>query len=301
MPCGASEDHPRVILQAHGLSPHRRFGQNFLVSTELMDRIVEASGVGSDTIVLEIGTGIGRLTQRLCEAAGAVVGVEIDRGLWELCSSRLNQCKNLQLIHGDFLDSKHVINPRVTEAVREQRGERAVQVVSNLPYQISSPALINLLEWEISVAQVDVMLQAEVVDRLLAGPGSSDYGPLTVFASYHGRVEEVMSLPPSAFWPRPQVSSKFIRIRPEKRHRAADYSLFRQAVNCLFQSRRKTIYKGLSLGWDKETARAVLERLGWEGRRRPAKLAMEDFVTLSTALREVVAADREADPDSKDR
>jgi 16S rRNA (adenine1518-N6/adenine1519-N6)-dimethyltransferase len=285
MPPQSSSDHPRAILEAHQLAANRRLGQNFLISSDLMDRLVAASNVGPGSTVLEIGTGLGRLTERLAAAARWVVSVEIDRGLWEAAQARLARLDNVRLVHSDFLESKHSISPAVADAVREATPDGPVRVVSNLPYQISSPALINLLEWEIDVVEIGVMLQAEVVDRLVAEPGSSDYGPLTVFASYHATMHEIMSLPPSAFWPRPEVSSKFLRlVARAPQAEARDYHVFRQVVNRLFQNRRKTISKGLSLGWDRETSRQVLAHTGLDGRRRPATLALEEFVALSDAL-----------------
>lgn len=288
-----STDHPREILQAHGLAANRRLGQNFLISTDLMDRLVEASHVGPQSVVLEVGTGLGRLTKRLARAARQVVTVEIDSGLYEVAGGRLSNLDNVRRIHSDFLESKHHISPAVTEAVRAAAGAGAVRVVSNLPYQISSPALINMLEWEIEVREMGVMLQAEVVDRLTAEPGTSEYGPLTVFASYHAEVEEVMTLSPSAFWPQPAVSSKFLRliVRPPD-PAAGGYETFRQVVRRLFQNRRKTIYKGLSIGWSRQVGREVLARTGLEGRRRPATLNTAEFVALSDAVREVGGACR---------
>lgn len=285
MPTEKSSEHPRAILRAHGLAANRTLGQNFLVSTELMDQIVESAGIQPESVVLEIGAGLGRLTERLCQAARSVISVEIDKGLWKVASERLSSYKHLRLVHEDFLDNKHTINPAIDAAADEFGGDRSIHVVSNLPYQISSPALINLLEWDRKVIQIDVMLQAEVVDRLLADPGTSEYGPLTVYARYHATIESVLTLPPSAFWPQPQVSSKFIRLAPSTRDPgAADYAVFQRLVRKLFQSRRKTIYKGLSLAWDKTTARSALDAVGWDGRRRPAKLNVGDFIELANAL-----------------
>lgn len=285
MSSNSSSPHPRAILEEHGLAANPNLGQNFLVSTRLMDRIVDSAGIQPRSVVLEIGTGLGRLTERLCTAARAVISVEIDKGLWGLAKKRLTDRANLRLLHLDFLENKHTIAPAVEVAVETVDDDADIEVVSNLPYQISSPALINLLEWDRPVVGINVMLQAEVVDRLLAEPGTSEYGPLTVIARYHAAIEHLMTCPPSDFWPQPQVHSKFIRLVPEAQSKEAhSYDVFRRVVRKLFQSRRKTIYKGLSLAWDKQTARQAVEDLGWEGRRRPAKLSVEEFVELADAV-----------------
>ncbi|MDP6439822.1 MAG: 16S rRNA (adenine(1518)-N(6)/adenine(1519)-N(6))-dimethyltransferase RsmA [Candidatus Brocadiia bacterium] len=209
-----NSEHPKPILQRLGIRPRRRLGQNFLISDQLLDRIVELAGVGPEDAVLEIGTGLGRLTARLADRARAVVSVEIDPGLYAAALDRLAGLENVTLVNADFLARKHLINPEVERALRQAAGDGPFKVVANLPYQISSPGIINLLEWEPQPAEIDVMLQAEVADRLTAGPGTPQYGPLTVFAAYWADVERLMKVPPSAFWPQPQVGSAFVRITP---------------------------------------------------------------------------------------
>ncbi|MFP4176170.1 MAG: 16S rRNA (adenine(1518)-N(6)/adenine(1519)-N(6))-dimethyltransferase RsmA [Planctomycetota bacterium] len=280
-----ASQHPRDIMGSHGLSPTRHLGQNFLVSGALMDRIVSRAGVDSATAVLEIGTGLGRLTERLCRAAGAVVSVEIDRGLRKVAADRLREYGNLALLHEDFLESKHSINARVTAALGKAGRGRAVRVVSNLPYAISSPAIINMLEWEIDIERMDVMLQQEVADRLMASPGTDRYGPLTVYAGYHAEVEKTMDVDRSAFWPQPKVASAVVAIHPrETECRVESYDTFVRVVRRLFQSRRKTLYRALSVGWDKTTARRVLDRLGREGRIRPGKLSVTEYAEIARAV-----------------
>jgi 16S rRNA (adenine1518-N6/adenine1519-N6)-dimethyltransferase len=288
MPASNPSEHPRTILQRHGLAANRNLGQNFLVSTTLMDRIVNSADIAPQSVALEIGTGLGRLTERLCRAARAVISVEIDKGLWELAGNRLSGRDNLRLLHLDFLENKHTISPAVETNVEALGADAGIHVVSNLPYQISSPAIINLLEWDRPVVQIDVMLQAEVVDRLLAAPGTSEYGPLTVTARYHAMIEPLMTCSPSDFWPRPRIQSKFIRLVPSEADEVVDdYAVFQRVVQKLFQSRRKTIYKGISLAWGKPTSRRALDELGWEGRRRPAKLSVDEFIELSNAINTV--------------
>jgi 16S rRNA (adenine1518-N6/adenine1519-N6)-dimethyltransferase len=283
-PTGSNE-HPREALRRRGLSPKKRLGQNFIISRKTLERIVEAANVCDSDVVLEVGTGHGEMTALLAQRARAVIGVEIDRGLYEAASERLAGLDNVRLIHGDFLAGKHRINAVVTEAVRQAAGRRPVKVVSNLPYQISSPAVLNLLEWEAPVGEMYVMLQREVMDRFTASPGSADYGPSTVVGAYWAEVEVLFNLPPSAFWPPPAVTSSFgcFRRRPPLVP-ARDYALFVEVVNRLFQNRRKTIGRTLEGAWGREAARAALESAGVRPTCRPEDLAPEQFVRLADAL-----------------
>ena len=284
-------EHPRDILCRRGLYARRRLGQNFLVSHRIMERMVELARVEPEDAVLEVGSGLGRLTACLASRAHVVVGVEIDCGLYEVARQRLAGFDNVSLLCCDFLCGKHKINAAVTETVLKARGEprqgngRSVKVVSNMPYGISSPAIINLLEWEVPVQEMAVMLQAEVADRLLAPPGTSEYGPLAVLAGYFSDVERLFAVPASAFWPRPAVSSSFVRFTPRPPpHRARDYGLFSEVARKLFQNRRKTLARALSLGWGKEKATAALEKARLEPICRPDSLRIGDLLTLADAL-----------------
>ena len=280
-----SLDHPRDILRAAGVRPRHALGQNFLVSPQNLDRIVEAARIESDDVVLEIGTGLGTLTARLSARAHAVVSVEIDERLYRTACSRLAESRNVKLICADFLASKHRINPEVEAAVLGCRGERRVKVVANLPYQISSPAVVNLLEWKVPLAEIDVMLQLEVSERITACPGEAAYGPLTVFCTYHAEAERLFTLPPSAFWPRPAVSSSFLRITPcLPKHHAEDYQVFSEVVNRLLQSRRKTLARAFEVAWGRAEARLVLEKLRLDPALRPGELAVADFVRIANVF-----------------
>ena len=284
-----ASEHPRDILHSHGLRARRSAGQNFLLSPKVAARIVQEARVGPQDVVLEIGTGLGQLTVPLAQAAHAVVSVEIDRGFCEIARERLEALSNVVLLCADFLASKHCINPAVSEAVLPLTQGHPLKVVSNLPFQISSPALINLLEWEVA-AEMDVMLQKEVVERLTAHPGAAAYGPLTVFTAYWAQVEEVFSLPPTAFWPQPAVSSAFVRLTPRAPcPRAENYQVFSEAVRKLFQSRRKTLRRALEQGWGRPSAQLVMSALPLDRTVRPDRLAVEDFVRIG----DVLAAERE--------
>ena len=250
-----------------------------------MDRIVEAARVEPDDVVLEIGTGLGRLTARLAARACAVVSVEVDERLCQIASLHLAEFANVKLICCDFLASKHRISPAVTAAVLIYSNGHRIKVVSNLPYQISSPAVINLLEWEVRLAEIDVMLQSEVMERLTARPGEAEYGPLTVFACYHAVIEKLFSFPPSAFWPRPAVLSSFVKVTPRSPvHPAQSYQVFSEVVNKLLQNRRKTLSHALQLGWGRAKTQLVLDTLQIDPALRPGRLTVDGFVRIADAL-----------------
>jgi 16S rRNA (adenine1518-N6/adenine1519-N6)-dimethyltransferase len=234
---------------------------------------------------LEIGCGLGRLTALIAKKVKSVVAVEVDRGLCEFARERLSSYKQVQVICTDFLKAKHAISPQVTEMIEQKCDSRGFKVVSNLPYCISSPAILNLLEWEIPVVDMHVMLQSEVVDRLVAEPGTSEYGPLTVLARYLACIDVLFSAPPSAFWPSPEVSSTFIRITPRRPVAGlSEYRVFSDVVNRLMQSRRKTLRRGLVIGWDKKVRNAVLQKSELSEKIRPDKLTIEDFVDIANII-----------------
>ena len=277
--------HPREVLKAHGIHARRAYGQNFLISGATFDRIVEAAGVQSDEAVLEIGPGIGALTARLAVRARRVVAVEIDRGLHAISAENLRAFDNVDLILGDFLASKHSINPAVTQAASAACDGRKLKVVSNLPYSISSPAIVCMLEWEVPVGEMYLMLQKEVADRVTAAPGGREYGPLTVTVAYWAEAETLFTLPRGAFWPVPEVTSALVRVarRPDVQADEA-YRTFSSMVSVLFGQRRKTLGHMLRAGWGAERARAALERVGVDEATRVEMLGAEQLRTMAEAL-----------------
>ena len=275
----------KEVLSTHNLSPNRRLGQNFLICSRVFSDLLENAGVSSGDFVVEIGAGLGRLTVMLGERAGKVVSVEIDGGLFKLASKRIAERGNVTLLHKDFLESKHRIDPDISALVRRERKGKPVKVVSNLPYQISSPAIINLLNWEQPVESMYLMLQREVAERLVSGPGRSQYGPLSVFAAYGSHVRLLFKVPASAFWPRPEVSSAVVELRRRKPNiEAVDYTLFSKVVRYLFQNRRKMLRKALKMGWGKSISEKVLEDTEIEGECRVEQLTVERIVAIANAL-----------------
>lgn len=278
--------HPREVLREHGLWASKYRGQNFLVSSSVMERIVKSAGIRSDEVVLEVGTGLGRLTACLAVGAAHVVSVEVDEGLYGIAQANLADYGNVTLLLCDFLESKHRIQPAVTEAVREalRETERALRVVSNLPYGISSPAVVNLLEWELEPEHMYLTLQREVADRMTAEPGTGDYGPLTVFVRYWAEAEVLFNLGSADFWPAPDVTSSFVHLsRWRKAGRAEAYDSFARTVRELFTYRRKTVRRALRLALDGERARKVLDKCGLEGDKRVDNLTVGDFEAIATA------------------
>ena len=279
--------HPREILLGHGLRPRKGFGQNFLVAGADLDRVADAAELGPDDVALEVGTGLGHLTARLAARAGFVVSVEVDRGLHRVASERLRGLGNVALLCADFLASKHRIAPEVTEAVREALSRRPgpLKVVSNLPYNISSPAVVNLLEWELPVSAMWLTVQKEVAERLTAAPGTAQYGPLTVVVDYWATVQPVFRLPPQAFWPMPEVSSVLVAVarRPE-RVRTEGYEAFTKAVRRLFGGRRKTLGTLVRAGWGASAVDAVRDGLGLDLRARPQTLTTAQFEAIARTI-----------------
>ncbi|MCD6417089.1 MAG: ribosomal RNA small subunit methyltransferase A [Planctomycetes bacterium] len=283
---GWQERHPRQTLKRHGIRARRRLGQSFLVSPEAMDRIVDAADVSSDEVALEIGTGLGRLSARLAARARTVISVEIDGRLHEVARRHLREFANVRLLREDFLESKHSINPAVTEA-----GEAALQgsagplkVVSNLPYCISSPAVVNLLEWDFQPRSLYLTLQREVAERMLASPGARQYGPLTVYVDYWATVRALFALGRDAFWPAPAVSSTVVEVvcRPSRR-RDETYEKFAVVVRKLFGQRRKMLRGALRRAWDREVAEHVLKATGLDPDSRAEGLATDDFLAIAEA------------------
>jgi 16S rRNA (adenine1518-N6/adenine1519-N6)-dimethyltransferase len=262
---------------------------NFLISSAVFDGILDAARLGPDETVLEVGAGLGRLTARLAARAGRVVAVEADRRLHAAAAAHLRCVGNVTLLCADFLAGKHRINPLVEQAVREGRrgAERPLKVVSNLPYGIASPAVVNLLEWDVPVGEMCVMVQREVADRLLADAGTRQYGPLTVYVRYWASVERVMAVPRGAFWPAPDVSSAVVRIaRRADRVRTDRYPAFASVVRRLFAGRRKQLGTLLRELLGEDGARATLDELGRDPTTRPAQLGVGEFEVIAARAAE---------------
>ncbi|WP_145178269.1 16S rRNA (adenine(1518)-N(6)/adenine(1519)-N(6))-dimethyltransferase RsmA [Rubripirellula lacrimiformis] len=282
-------------LAAAGLRPVSRFGQNFLIDLNLVDLIARSAEIRKDDVVLEIGTGVGSLTSRLSDQAGAVLTVEIDNNLHQMASEELAGRPNVKLIHGDALKNKNTLRPEIMENVRDAKsrlGENSrFLLVSNLPYNVATPIISNLLHETPTPDVIVVTIQKEMGDRIVAEPGSKDYGALSVWVQSICDAEIIRILPPTVFWPRPKVHSAIIRLdhRPERRASFADLDHFHATVRSLFFHRRKflrsVVISAMKGRLDKPQVDAVLQQQGHGETARAEELNLTQIQQLAEALR----------------
>lgn len=275
-----------AVLKEHQFTFQKKYGQNFLIDPRVLDKIIEAAEIGPDDFVLEIGPGIGTMTQYLCEKARKVCAVEIDRKLIPILKETLREYDNVEIIHNDILkvDIKEIVD-------RENEG-RPIKVVANLPYYITTPIIMTLFEHEVPLASVTVMVQKEVAARMQAGPGSKDYGALSLAAQYYAEPYIAAFVPPNCFIPRPAVGSAVIRLtrHKEKPVEVRDPQYMFKLIRASFNQRRKTLQNGLYNASDlkipKERVVEALENMGLPGNIRGEKLTLDQFALLSDLLGE---------------
>lgn len=269
------------IIQKYEFAFQKKFGQNFLIDTHVLDKIIAAAHVTADDCVLEIGPGIGTMTQYLAEHARQVVAVEIDSNLIPILEETLKDYDNVTVINDDIL--KVDIN-RITE---EYNGGRPIKVVANLPYYITTPIIMGLFENGVPIDNITVMVQKEVAERMQVGPGSKDYGALSLAVQYYAEAYIVANVPPNCFIPRPGVGSAVIRLT---RHReppveADDPKLMFRLIRASFNQRRKTLQNGLNnspeIPFSKEEIAAGIESLGVPPQIRGEALTLKQFADLS--------------------
>jgi len=263
----------KTLLAGHGLHPKKRFGQNFLHDGNHMRRILEAAGIGDSEVVLEVGPGTGALSERLLEAGAALVAVEIDRDMEPILRDRLSEYGDRFQLHiGDVLESKHTLDSAVIELL----GGRPFKMIANLPYNIASPLLVNLVVDHPGMSAAVAMIQREVAERITAAPGGKDYGPLSVILQAMSEVEMVGTLSPECFWPKPKVASAAVRLVRRAEPLTDDPAALSRLLQKLFQKRRKQL--GAILGRD----RALPD--GIDPAARPESLSVEQFVELARWL-----------------
>lgn len=282
-------------LAAAGLRPVSKYGQNFLIDLNLIDLIARSAELRPTDVVLEVGTGVGSLTSRLSDQAGAVLSIEIDANLHQLASEELAGRPNVRLIHGDALRNKNSLRPELMESIRDAMGrigpESRFLLVANLPYNIATPIISNLLHESPPPDAMVVTIQKELADRIVAEPGTKDYGALSVWIQSLCRAEIVRTLPPSVFWPRPKVHSAIVRLDgvPEWRERFADLKYFHQTVRALFFHRRKflrsVVASAMKGRLGKPEVDEVLQGLGYDATSRAEQLTVEEIQNLAEALR----------------
>ena len=273
----------KEVLAKYNMSAKKKFGQNFLIDSHVLEGIAEAAGITSDDLVLEIGPGIGSLTQYLCESAGRVVAVEIDKTLLPVLSDTLSEYSNVTVINEDILKVD------LGEIIR-QNGNRPIKVVANLPYYITTPIIMKLFESGASIESITVMVQKEVADRMAAGPGSKDYGSLSLAVGYYAKAVTVMDVPPGSFIPQPNVGSAVVNLTrySEPRVRVNDERYLFEIVRTSFNQRRKTLSNSLSnnpsLGVSRQEVQEALLKMGVDEKARGEILTLEQFAELSDIL-----------------
>ena len=274
------------ILKKYNFNFQKRFGQNFLIDTHILEKIVDEAGIDEDDCVLEIGPGIGTMTQYLCERAGRVIAVEIDKALIPILNDTLSSYNNVTIINEDILKVD------ITKLCNEYNNGRPIKVVANLPYYITTPIIMGLFESGCPLESITIMVQKEVADRMKCGPGSKDYGALSLAVQFYSSPEIVAYVSPESFIPKPRVGSAVIRLtRYEKPPVEVDDEKYMFAlIRAAFNMRRKTMVNSLmsgNLGLTKEEILEAIKNLGLSATVRGEALTLEEFAALSNILSKV--------------
>ncbi len=277
------------LLASAGVRPNKRLGQHFLIDLNLMRLLVDSSDIKAGDIVLEVGCGTGSLTEAIAEKAGAVVAVEADATLVKIAKSQLSKKQNAEIINADILKSKNTINPEITEAVAAARKKLSGRflLVSNLPYNVASPVMLNLIAAEPVVEAMYVTVQKEVAERMAATAGNKSYGILSIILAAAGDVKLIRVLKPSVFWPQPQVDSAMISFvyDKDKAGQIEDIELFGQVINLFMGHRRKTLKACTKLAEGRlsgiENWSRIFESCGIDPQVRPEQLAPENYIALA--------------------
>ena len=272
------------IIQKYEFMFQKKFGQNFLIDTHVLEKIISAAGITKNDCVLEIGPGIGTMTQYLAENAGHVVAVEIDRNLIPILKETLADYDNVTVINEDIL------RVDIKALAEEYNDGKPIKVVANLPYYITTPIIMGLFESGVPIDNITVMVQKEVADRMKEGPGSKDYGALSLAVQYYAEPEIVANVPPNCFIPRPNVGSAVIRLTRHKEMpvEVKDPALMFKIIRASFNQRRKTLQNGLGnaseLPYTKEQIAAAIAEMGLTPTIRGEALSLAQFAQLSDIL-----------------
>ncbi len=273
------------VLQKYGFNFQKRFGQNFLIDTHVLEKIIRSANVTKDDMVLEIGPGIGTMTQYLCENAREVIAVEIDTNLIPILENdTLSEYDNVTVINEDILKVD------IKKLAEERNNGKPIKVVANLPYYITTPIIMGLLENEVPIENITVMVQKEVADRMQTGPGSKDYGALSLAVQYYADPYIVANVPPNCFMPRPNVGSAVIRLTAHKEPvvDVKDKKLMFKIIRASFNQRRKTLLNGLNNAQDLSIPKEIIVQ-GIENINKPASvrgeaLTLEEFAALTNEI-----------------
>ena len=272
------------VLQKYNFNFQKKFGQNFLIDTRVLEEIIDAAEITKDDFVLEIGPGIGTMTQYLCEAAREVVAVEIDTNLIPILKDTLSAYDNVEVLNQDILKVD------IASLAKERNNDKPIKVVANLPYYITTPIIMGLFESHVPIDSITIMVQKEVADRMQEGPGSKEYGALSLAVQYYAKPEIVVNVPPSCFMPQPKVGSAVIRLTRHEQSpvQVDNEKLMFQVIRASFNQRRKTLANGLnnfgSFGLGKEEIQACIEELGVPVNIRGEALSLEQFAELANII-----------------
>ena len=276
-----------AVLQKYDFAFQKKFGQNFLIDTHVLDKIIASAEITKDDMVLEIGPGIGTMTQYLSNAAGKVIAVEIDKNLIPILKDTLDGFDNVRVINED------VLKVDIAKIAEEENGGRPIKVVANLPYYITTPIIMGLFENHVPLKSITVMVQKEVADRMQVGPGTKDYGALSLAVQYYASPYIVANVPPNCFMPRPKVGSAVIRLDRYENPpvQVNDEKLMFKIIRASFNQRRKTLANGLKnspeINFTKEEIESAIESLGKGASVRGEALTLEEFATLTNYFTEL--------------
>jgi len=281
------------LLLSVGISPNKRFGQHFLIDLNLMRLLVDSANIQKDDVVLEVGCGTGSMTGALAEKAGRVIAVELDPNLSEIAQKQLSAVENLKLINTDILQNKHTLNQAVVSALVLARDEYSgrILLVANLPYDVASSLLMNLLTGPTIADAMYVTVQKEVADRMTAAPASGNYGILSIFLGATGDVKTIRTLKPAVFWPQPQVNSAMVSyVRNQvKSNRIANMELFSEIVHLFMGHRRKTLLSCSKLAHGKLVKiadwREIFMQCSINPKQRPETLSPEEYIAIANSAR----------------
>lgn len=272
------------ILQKYNFTFQKKYGQNFLIDTHTLEKIIREAGITKDDMVLEIGPGIGTMTQYLCESARKVIAVEIDDTLIPILKDTLGEYDNVRVINEDILKLD------INKIVDEENAGKPIKVVANLPYYITTPIIMGLFENKVNVESITIMVQKEVADRMQAGPGTKDYGALSLAVQYYSEAKIVANVPPNCFMPRPNVSSAVIRLtkHTDPPVVVTNEELLFKIIRASFNQRRKTLTNGLNnapgLPFNKEQVANALAQMNLKETIRGEALTLEQFGVLTDIL-----------------
>lgn len=277
----------KEIINKYSFAFQKKFGQNFLIDSNVLESIIRGAEITKDDFVLEIGPGIGTMTQYLCEAARQVVAVEIDKMLIPILEDTLSEYDNVEVINQD------VLKVDIKSLAKEKNNGKPIKVVANLPYYITTPIIMGLFESGVPIDSITIMVQKEVADRMQTGPGSKDYGALSLAVQFYATAKVILNVSATCFMPRPNVDSAVIKLTRHKEPtiNVADEKLMFKIIRASFNQRRKTLVNGLKnspeLSFSKEQIVKAIEKIGKPETIRGEALTLEEFAELANAFTEL--------------